>query len=305
MMIRLSLAFVTLLACSWRPTSAETIRVPNDHKTIQAAIDSAAIGDTVLVAAGTYHERLRLKHRMTLRSDGDDVKGKLGLKRAEATIIDGGGVQGEGPGVAMAEGSTLDGFTVTNVGVYDDAKWVKHHATQGNEQPHEHIGQPGTAGISASGVTCVIKHNIVHHIGYTGISIQGVKGRNCSPLVTGNVCYRNMGGGIGSMQGSTALIEANVCFQNFYAGIGHEGASPLVSRNICYENIRAGIGISEGASPVVRGNKCSRNRRAGIGIRSGAETRPVVEDNDCVANDMAGIGCEEKCQPVLRNNRLS
>ncbi|TXT17727.1 MAG: F-box protein 11 [Planctomycetota bacterium] len=240
---------------------------------------------------------------MTLRSVGDDAKGKLGLKRAEATIIDGGGKVGDGPGVAMAEGSTLDGFTVTNVGVYDEAEWNKHHATHGNDQPHEHIGEPGTAGISAIGLTCSIKHNIVHHIGYTGIAIQGADGKRCAPQVLHSVCYRNMGGGIGSMRGSTAIIEANVCFQNFYAGIGHEGSSPFVVNNVCYENIRAGIGISEGSKPVVRGNRCYKNRRAGIGIRTGAETRPIVEDNDCFENDMAGIGCEEECEPILRNNR--
>jgi hypothetical protein len=297
------LAAVTLLAAASERVSADTIQVPRNHPTIQSAIDAATDGDVVLVAVGTYRERLRLKDGVTLRSAGDDSKGKLGLKRAEATIIDGGGKNGEGPGVAMAEGATLDGFTVTNVGVYDEAEWNKHHATQGNDQPHEHIGEPGTAGISVIGVTCSIKHNIVHHIGYTGIAIQGVEGKRCSPQVLHNVCYRNMGGGIGSMRGSTAVIEANVCFQNFYAGIGHEGSSPLVVNNVCYENIRAGIGISEGSKPVVRGNQCYRNRRAGIGIRTGADTSPVVEDNDCHHNDMAGIGCEEECTPLLRNNR--
>jgi len=303
MIIRVCLTFIVSLVFCWSRASAETIHVPQNHKSIQAAIDSAAEGDTVLVSAGTYHERLRLKERVTLRSDGNDMKGKFGLKRAEATIIDGGGANGEGPGVAMAEGATLDGFTVTNVGLYDDAKWTKHHETQGNEQSHEHIGQPGTAGISVIGVACSIKHNIVHHIGYTGIAIQGADGKRCSPLIVSNVCYRNMGGGIGSMKHSKAVIEANVCFQNFYAGIGHNDSSPLVTNNVCYENIRAGIGISEGASPIVRGNKCFHNRRAGIGIRTGEDTRPVVEDNDCFENDMAGIGCKEECQPMLRNNR--
>lgn len=298
------LRFITILLLgSATPVIADTIHVPRDHRTIQAAIDVAKSGDTVLVAAGTYRERVRLKNDVTLRSAGDDAKGKLGLKRAEVTILDGGGKNGDGPGVAMAERSTLDGFTVTNVGVFDEAEWNKHHATHGNEQAHEHIGQPGTAGISAIGVTCTIANNVVHHIGYTGIAIQGVEGQRCSPHVVRNICYRNMGGGIGSMRGSTAIIEANVCFQNFYAGIGHEGSSPLVVKNVCYENIRAGIGISEGSRPIVRGNQCHHNRRAGIGIRTGAETRPIVEDNDCFENDMAGIGCEEDCQPFLRNNR--
>ena len=53
----------------------------------------------------------------------------------------------------MAQGSTIDGFTVTNVGLYDDAKWKKHHATQGENQTHDHIGKPGTPGIGVIGVT--------------------------------------------------------------------------------------------------------------------------------------------------------
>lgn len=278
------------------------LEVPRDQATIQAAVDAVRSGDTVLVSPGTYRERIRLKDGVTLRSAGDDAKGRLGLKRAEATIIDG-GEQGEGPGVAMAEGAILDGFTITNVGRYDDAEWQKHHATQGDNQPHEHIGEPGIAGVSVVGVTCVVRNNVVHHIGYTGIAVLGVEGRRCSPQITRNVCYRNMGGGIGSMKGSTALVEENICFQNFYAGIGHSNASPVVLNNVCYENIRAGIGVSEGAKPVVRNNRCYKNRRAGIGIRSGADTSPVIESNECFENDMAGIGCEEQATPIIRGNQ--
>ena len=302
---RFALALFTLTAIptAGPAVAATTIRVPEDHKTIQAAIDTAAAGDSVVVGPGIYAERVRLKAGVHLKSAGGDEKGKLGLKRAEATIIDGGGQKGEGAGVTMAERATIDGFSVTNVGLYDDAEWNKHHATQGEQQAHEHIGAPGTGGIAVIGVSCTIKNNIVHHIGYTGIAIQGAADKPCSPHVYRNICYRNMGGGIGSMQKSTAVIEENVCFQNFYAGIGHEDASPLVTGNTCYENIRAGIGISEGASPIVRGNKCYQNRRAGIGTRTGAKTQPLIEDNDCYENDMAGIGAEEEAAPLIRNNR--
>ena len=171
---------------------AATLRVPDQHRTIQAAINTASTGDTVLVAAGTYHERVTLKPGGTLKSAGDDTQGKLGLKRAEATIIDGNFKGAKGAGVTMAEGSTLDGFTVTGVGKYDDELWKKHYATLGQEQPHEHIGVPGTAGIAVIGVgRCQVLYNIVHHIGDTGIAILGVEGRRVSPHVLRNISYRN------------------------------------------------------------------------------------------------------------------
>jgi hypothetical protein len=299
----LLLAFA-LLAGACHSAFAATIHVPKDHKTIQAGIDVAKEGDIVLVGPGTYSERIRLKQGITVKSAGDDSRGKLGLARAEATIIDGNVKGAKGAGVTMAEGSTLDGFTVTGVGTYDDALWNKHHATQGEEQPHEHIGVPGTAGVAVIGITgCTVRNNIVHHIGYTGIAILGAKGKRVSPHIIRNVTYRNMGGGIGSMKESTALIEGNVCFENYYAGIGHNHASPLVINNVCYANIRAGIGISEGSCPVVRGNKCYKNRRAGIGIRTGAATQPIVEHNECYENDMAGIGNRDEARPIIRHNR--
>ncbi|MGZ0169202.1 MAG: right-handed parallel beta-helix repeat-containing protein [Planctomycetales bacterium] len=298
----------TIVGLLVAPISAGSVRaaeilVPNHHQTIQAAVDAAGPFDVVVVAPGTYHERVRLKPNVTLRSAGANDKGKIGLKRAETTVIDGGGKEGEGPGVAMAEGATLDGFTVTNVGTYDDESWNRHFKTQGEEQAHEPIGQPGTGGIGVVGVTCVIRNNIVHHIGYSGIAIMGVEGKRCSPHVIQNVCYRNMGGGIGCMKKSTAIVEENTCFENFYAGIGHDDASPLVIRNTCYGNVRAGIGISEGSQPVVRENRCFKNRRAGIGVRTGNSTRPVIEDNDCFENGMAGIGAREESAPIIRGNR--
>jgi parallel beta-helix repeat protein len=282
---------------------AKNLHVPQQFPSIQAAIDQANEGDIVLVSPGVYNERIEIAPRVTVRSIGGDEQGRLGILRAENTILDGGGKAEAVPGVTMAEGATLDGFTVTNVGLYDEALWDKHHATQGNEQSHEQIGHFGSPAIGIVRVTCTVANNIVHHNGDTGIGIRGTKDRACSPRVVHNFCYRNMGGGIGSMEGSTAIINGNHCFQNFYAGIGHAGASPIVTNNTCYENIRAGIGISDGASPIVRRNNCYGNRRAGIGVRTGKETSPVIEDNECYENDMAGIGCEENATPIIRNNR--
>ena len=55
------------------------------------------LGDVILVAPGTYRERIKLKPGLALRSLGSDGKGAHGLKRAETTIIDGAG----GPGAHL------------------------------------------------------------------------------------------------------------------------------------------------------------------------------------------------------------
>ncbi|MFT5496878.1 MAG: parallel beta-helix repeat protein [Kiritimatiellia bacterium] len=279
-------------------TFASTHHVPKDFVSIQSAIDASSAGDRILVSAGTYPERIALKPHVTLRSAGDDQMGASGLRRAERTILDG-GVVGEGPGVRMAEASTLDGFTVTRVGAYDAEAWRKAHATQGENQSHEHIGEFGTPGIGVEDVTCMIRNNIVHHNGFTGIALSGA---NNESRVHNNTCFRNMGGGIGLMDGSKSEVRGNTCYENYYAGIGHDDSDPLIIDNDCYLNIRAGIGISHGASPTVVSNRCYQNRRAGIGIRTDPDTQPIVQANECYLNDMAGIGVRERAAPELIGN---
>ncbi|MBU1700238.1 MAG: right-handed parallel beta-helix repeat-containing protein [Candidatus Eisenbacteria bacterium] len=54
MKIGTHLAIIVLWLCSIEPLKAETYKVPSEHSSIQAGLDAAATGDSVLVAAGTY-----------------------------------------------------------------------------------------------------------------------------------------------------------------------------------------------------------------------------------------------------------
>ncbi|MEX2185232.1 MAG: right-handed parallel beta-helix repeat-containing protein [Pirellulales bacterium] len=155
--------------------------------------------------------------------------------------------------------------------------------------------------ISIRAVNCAVTNNIVHHNGDVGIAAFGSKERRISPVVSGNVAFRNMGGGIGVADRASPVVRDNVCYENLRGGIGCRNSSPTILDNVCYGNIRAGIGCREGATPVVRGNKCFRNRRAGIGVRMKG-TAPVVEGNECYENDMAGIGCRDGATPIIRDN---
>lgn len=302
-MLRSTLA-LSLIAIN-TPVLAATLRVPNDHATIQAAIDVAAAGDTVLVDAGTYTERIQLKPGIVVRSVGKDATGKRGLARAEAAILDGGGSKARKPGVKMAEGSTLDGFTITNVGVFDEALWQRHFKSRGEELGDDEgaaQAEGTTPAVSVPSVNCTVINNIVHHNGDVGIAVVGSMEHRITPLIANNVCYRNLGGGIGAADFAQPIIRENSCSENLRAGIGCRNSSPFVLDNVCFKNIRAGIGCREGAKPIVRDNKCYQNRRAGIGIRMRG-TAPIVEGNECYENDMAGIGNRDGAEPIIRNNK--
>jgi hypothetical protein len=80
-----------------------TIRVPEDYATIQAAINAAQPGDRISVAVGTYYEHVVVNKRL-------DLVGRKG----SSPIFDGGG-----SGIAVtllpdASGSTISGFVITN-----------------------------------------------------------------------------------------------------------------------------------------------------------------------------------------------
>ncbi len=75
-----ALAFAGLILC---PAVADTINVPADHPTIEAAITASASGDVILIAAGTYYEA-----NLTTRGRAITVQGTLNEDGSLATTID-------------------------------------------------------------------------------------------------------------------------------------------------------------------------------------------------------------------------
>lgn len=102
---------IAIIACSGMFMSAvgcaeaATYYVTDNFGTIQAAVDAAATGDTILVRPGAYLENVRIISKgVTLKStDGP-----------ETTIIDGSGLSSTLYYSGYYENNVLDGFTVTN-----------------------------------------------------------------------------------------------------------------------------------------------------------------------------------------------
>jgi len=99
---------------------AGTIKIPNDHPTIQAGIVSSSSGDTILVSPGTYYENINFNGK-------NIVLGSLFLTTGDTsyisqTVIDG---SQQGCVVVFESGedltATLTGFTITNGYSYLDS----------------------------------------------------------------------------------------------------------------------------------------------------------------------------------------
>lgn len=98
--LALSMAAVAALAA---PAFADTIRVPEDHDTIQGAVDAAADDDVIVVGAGTYRENVTVadRVRLTIRADG-------------AATLEG---QGASPALTIsADQTVVEGLTITSGG---------------------------------------------------------------------------------------------------------------------------------------------------------------------------------------------
>src|SRR5262245_27628275 len=179
----LLLAFTIDVAAEAR---ASTWHVPADYQTIQAAIDAAVNGDTVLVAPGTYVERINFKGKAIVVTSSDG---------AAVTVIDG-NLLGSVVTFKSSEGSgsVLAGFTVTHGKSYSGGGGVDCYRAD----PTIH--------------DCIISDNLCFEAGGGGVNcLQG------DPTIRDCTISRNSstywGGGISAYM-SNAIIENNVITGN-------------------------------------------------------------------------------------------
>jgi hypothetical protein len=147
--------WLLLIIATWLPDGAlATIHVPADYPTIQAAIN-ASIGDSIIVAPGTYVENLKTNSTpILLVSEAGPA----------ATIIDGSNPSHPDSGsVIFARGSLqLYGFTITGGGLH----LLAPSTIRGNWITENHVPAPsgigGGIGVFNSVGTMRILHNRIY-----------------------------------------------------------------------------------------------------------------------------------------------
>ncbi len=215
---------LALLICA-STTFAATINVPADQPTIQAAINAAVTGDTVLVAPGTYKENINFVGKaITVTSSGG----------AKVTTVDGGlsaSVVTFSSGETSA--SVLSGFTITN----GKASF-------------------GGGGIEISSASPTILKNVIKK--NQACDGDGIEVSFGSPIIRGNQIVGNIqsgcsggtgGGGIEIGGAASAQVIGNLIANNNAGdGIGGGGISlfaagtPTIANNIFMGNANVTTG---------------------------------------------------------------
>ena len=211
--------------CLAGTTEAATIRVPGDAPTIQQGIAAAANGDTVLVAPGTYHERINfLGKAITVTSE----------QGPEVTVIDG-SLGGTVVTFLSREGrdSVLSGFTI-----------------------RRGFNVHGGGGIAVGSSSPTIRGNTITENG--GCSGAGISSNASAPLIERNRVIANRvevctgGWGIGIFILGTASGRAAEIFDNDISGNTSTGST-----------FGGGVALNGAGAVVLRGNVISRNMTVG------------------------------------------
>jgi|GEM_PF-921742 len=215
---------------AWSATDSFTIdatvkRVPSEYSTIQAAIDAAVSGDTVLVSPGTYVENINFKGK-------NITVGSLFLTTGISSYIDSTIIDGNANGnpvVQFHSGETRDailtGFTIQN-GYTTANEWGAGIDIRGSGT------QPTLRNL-------VIKNNNAQSGRGGGISLYYAG----TPLVEkvkilNNICS-DLGGGIYAFQSSLDLNEAVIAGNSAHSGsaINWNSALTLTIKNsLIYSN---------------------------------------------------------------------
>lgn len=240
---------VILLIIDFSPTYASVIRVPSDYQSIQAGINAAKSGDTVLVSPGIYYENINFESKSIV------VKSSAGYYQ---TTID-----GSQSGSVISYKSyedfrpVIEGFKITNggIGIFSYGSitikdnWIVDNGDGIFVRPWRLVPYP------------IITGNIIENNQGAGILIGNTSKGPSIPTISNNIIKDNNGTGIivmgtWSISSKVPSIFNNLIFRNNYGisifnGFATNYADVSISNNTIVGNSEYGI-QAIWAAPIIK-----------------------------------------------------
>lgn len=266
-MQKTSVLIAILAASAVLRTEAAILLVPQEHGTVQAGIDAAVQGDTVVVAEGLYEETIDFTGKdITVRSvdpNDPDVVAATRIRPRQ-----GRGRNDAGTVVTFAGGETgaamLSGFTISGGG-----------GTIAPQEPPVSVG---------GGILCVASAPTI---------TLNVISDNAVPTAQPGEGY---GGGIACIDASPLITRNTVRNNDAYAGGGVflQGGNPRITNNLIYRNTATvGGGVFLVATGEVLNNTLAGNQGE-VGSNLYAVSEAALGHyrivNNIIANGLGGRG---------------
>jgi plastocyanin len=258
---------------SFRP-SGRTIRVPDDARTIQGAVDRATTGDLVLVSPGVY------KESVTIGTDGIVLRG---VDR-NRTILDGELKRDNGVFVVGADGVAVENMTARNF-TENGFFW---NGVLGYRGSYLTAYRNGDYGIYAYDS----QYGTFEHSYASGSPDAGFYIGQCNPchaVISDVVSQYNLLGYSGSnSSGDLYLVDSE--WSHNRAGIvpNSFGAEELAPQGMA--TIAGNVVSANGDPRATRGNDEAYDPAFGVGILIAGGQQDVVAKNRVTDNTKVGIG---------------
>lgn len=300
----LAIALAAVAICT--TANAGIIRVPADQPTVQAGLNAAAVGDTVLVSPGTYIGGLSCGKAISLiaesgpeltRLEHDGITLHLSYIQSDTFLVSGFEMVSNG-NRAIASDFSL--FQVENCLFTRSALSVIHFSgSSGTIRNCRFVDNaPDHSGwVSAIFVDNLGKTRLERNVFY-GLSYPHVFYTTAERVDVINNTVVSCGGGfnVSSSYGSPGVVYNNVLFDLSGVAIVTSGSGPAIDYNLYYENGTDVTGGSAGINSVFLLDPQLSDTAAGdftplpgSPVMDAGEPSPEYNDLDGTRNDIGAI----------------
>ncbi len=319
--------------CAFPSESTALIVVPTDYPTIQAAIDAANIGNTILVMPGTYRETLTIRKTLKLIGSGADstiiegdgirhtvyVEGVSGFALSNFTVKAASGSSRSGVYIMRGANNSVENVTVTGhfygIHIYDSgSSKLRNNNMIGNkyglrvwglylshflhdiDSSNLVNGQPICYWVSQQNLT------VPQNVGYVALI-------NCTDIVVKNLNLSSNSAGVLLAYTNNSMITGVSASENedgLYLVCSHNN---LIINNSLLNNYWNGILTISAANNNIIANVLNNNTWWGIRLSHSAYLLSTYSENNVilgniVSNSSVGIYFESSNNNTVKGNTV-